>query len=195
MTEPTTEEQNELVPPAAAIPRWVPVLIGVVLVALAALAVYTGLRYRDDGTLTEQIGRSDDAQSRQTAAPGGEPGAGASLVLPENTPVANEPVAGSSRAVITGGGAQGVRSSVRIWARRGMVMNVLPDDAVVYVNDTPIGAVRQFNAMDEAFEFAEPGSYNIRISAPAHRDRQYVVTVAENAPNDLARISVKLDRQ
>jgi hypothetical protein len=29
-------------------PRWIPVLIGVVLVFLAALAVYTGLTYRGD---------------------------------------------------------------------------------------------------------------------------------------------------
>ena len=36
-------------------PRWVPVLIGVILVVMAGLAVYTGLRYRDDDTLTEHV--------------------------------------------------------------------------------------------------------------------------------------------
>lgn len=195
MTEPTPEDERDLGPPPAAFPRWVPVLIGVVLVAIAALAVYTGLRYRDSGTMTEHVGANESARTRQTTAPGGEPGAGASLVLPENTPTANAPVTGDARAVITGGGAAGVQSSIRIWARRGMVLNVLPDDAVVYVNETPIGAVRQFNSMDEAYEFAEPGSYNVKLSAPDHRDRFYVVTVAENAPDDVARISVKLDKQ
>ena len=195
MTEPTPEEdERDLGPPPAAFPRWVPVLIGVVLVAIAALAVYTGLRYRNAGTMTEHVGANESARTRQTTAPGGEPGAGASLVLPENTPAANAPVTGDARAVITGGGAGGVQSAIRIWARRGMVLNVLPDDAVVYVNETPIGAVRQFNSMDEAYEFAEPGSYNVRLSAPDHRDRSYVVTVAENAPNDVARISVKLEK-
>lgn len=175
-------------------PRWVPILIGVVLVAIAGLAVYTGLRYRDDNTLAGHIG-GDRARPPQTAAaPPGEPGAGASLVLPENTPEANAPVAGPSRAVITGGPG-GVQSSVRIWARRGMVLNVLPDDAQVYVNETPIGDVRQFNSMDEAYEFAAPGSYNIRVTADSYRDRNFTVTVADDAPNDVARITAKLDKQ
>ena len=174
-------------------PRWVPVLIGAVLVALAGLAVFTGLRYRQD-TLVDHIGGPSKRPGQNSAAPPGEPGAGSSLVLPENTPAANAPIASDARAAISGG-AGGVQSTVRIWARRGMVLNVLPDDAVVYVNDTPIGDVRQFNSMDEAFEFAEPGSYTIKVSAEGHRTRQYVVTIADNAPNDVARISAKLDRQ
>lgn len=173
-------------------PKWVPMLIGVVLVAIAGLAVYTGLRYRESGTLAGHIGGTKPEPRRSSAAPPGEPGAGASLVLPGNTPAANAPAPGSARAVISGG-AEGVQSSVRIWARRGMVLNVLPDVAEVYVNETPIGDVRQFNSMDEAFEFAEPGSYNIRIAADGYRERHFTVTVAENAPNDVARISAKLD--
>jgi hypothetical protein len=172
-------------------PRWVPVLIGVVLVAIAGLAVFTGLRYRDD-TLTSHVGDSQSANARQTAAPPGEPDAGGSLVLPESTPAANEPVAGDARAVISGDTA-GVQSQVRIWARRGMVLNVLPDDAEVHINGTPMGIVRQMNSMDEVHEFAAPGSYTVVIAAPQYKPRQYVVTVAENAPNDVARISAKLD--
>ncbi len=175
-------------------PRWVPVLIGVVLVALAGLAVFTGLRYRRD-TLVDRIGTSKARSDQTSAAPPGEPGAGSSLVLPENTPAANAPIASDARAAISGGGTGGVQSTVRIWARRGLVLNILPDDALVYVNDTPIGDVRQFNSMDEAFEFAELGSYTIKVSKDGHRTRQYVVTVAENAPNDVARISAKLDRE
>lgn len=193
MTEPVTpEEERDLGPEPAQMPRWVPLLIGVVLVAIAALAVFTGLRYRSDGTLTDRIG-GNKTTARQTAAPPGEPDAGGSVVLPGSTPSANAPVGGDARAVITGGAA-GVQAQVRIWARRGMVLNVLPEDAMVYVNDMPIGDVRQFNSMDEAYEFPEPGSYTIRIGSPDHRERQYVVTVAENAPNDVARISAKLER-
>ena len=175
-------------------PRWVPILIGVVLVVIAGFAVYTGLRYRDEGTLVGQIGSDRPEPRRSAAAPPGEPGAGASLVLPDNTPDANDPVAGPSRAVISGGAA-GVQSNVRIWARRGMVLNVLPEDAEVYVNEMPIGHVNQFNSVDEAFEFAAPGSYNIRIGGEGLRERNFTVTVAENAPNDVARISAKLDKQ
>lgn len=174
-------------------PRWVPILIGAILVVIAGLAVFTGLRYREDGTLGGAITASRPARRQAVSAPG-EPGAGSSLVLPEKTPAAHAPVAGQSRAVIAGD-AQGVQSTVRIWARRGMVLNVLPDHAEVYVNETPIGTVRQFNAMDEAFEFAAPGSYHVRFSAEGYRDRHFTVTAAENAPNDLARISAKLDRQ
>ena len=192
MTEPTPEDRD-LGPEPAVMPRWVPILIGAVLVVIAGLAVFTGLRYRDGSTLTGHIG-DDRAPRRNAPAPPGEPGAGASLVLPENTPAANEPVTGQSRAVISGGAA-GVHSSVRIWARRGMVLNVLPDDAEVYVNELPIGSVRQFNSMDEAFEFAAPGSYNVRIAADGYKERHFTVTAAENAPNDVARISAQLDRQ
>lgn len=195
MTEPTTtpDDERELGPEPAVMPRWVPILIGAVLVVIAALAVYTGLRYRDE-TLSAHVGDSENANARQNAAPPGEPEAGGSLVLPHSTPAANEPVAGDARAVISGD-TTGVQSQVRIWARRGMVLNVLPEDAEVHVNGTPMGVVRQFNSMDEAFEFATPGSYTVVITAPQYRQRQFVVTVAENAPNDVARISAKLDRK
>lgn len=193
MTEPIHDERD-LGPEPAVLPRWVPVLIGVVLVALAGLAVFTGLRYRNEGTLTDRIG-GEKARAQQTsAAPPGERDAGASLVLPQSTPQANAPVSGDARAVISGGGPGGVQTTVRIWARRGMVLNVLPEDAVVYVNDTPIGDARQFNSADEVYEFPEPGSYTIRIAAPDLRERRYVVTVADNAPNDVARISANLTK-
>lgn len=190
---PPSDGGDDLGHEPASMPRWVPLLIGAILVAIAALAVFTGLRYRQGGTLADQIG-AGDAQPRASAgAPPGEREAGGSVVLPGSTPTANAPVAGNSRAVITNTGGN-VQSQVRIWARRGMVLNVLPEDAVVYVNDMPIGDVRQFNSMDEAYEFPEPGSYTIKLAAPNFRERQFVVTVAENAPNDVARISAKLER-
>ena len=187
MTEQPPDEQPQEEQPAP-MPRWVPVLIGGVLVVLAALAVFTGLRYRDDNTILAHV---PARKARPTAsAPGGEPGAGASLVLPENTPVANEPVAGSARTVISGGPG-GIQATSRYWARRGVVFNVLPEETLVYVNDLPIGQVRQFNSMDEVYDFAEPGSYNIKLAAPSGTEKTFVVTAADDAKQDIARITWK----
>jgi hypothetical protein len=180
------------------LPRWVPTLIGIVLVALAALAVYTGVRYRNP-TLADGIIRPKRSTTAVSGggAPG-EPGPGASLVFPgesgDNAPTANEPVTGRSRATITGGGAAGVASSIRLSARRGMIANVVPEDAMIYVNDLAIGEAKQFNTPDEVYDFPAPGSYTIRVIAPGYKERQFVVTAAENAPEEIARIEVKLGR-
>lgn len=176
-------------------PRWVPVLIGAILVLMAGLAVYTGLRGRDEKNTILAHVRPQRQERANTPAPPGEPGAGASLVLHgasgENTPAANDPVRGQSRAVVTGGPG-GVTSVVRIWARRGMVLNVLPDDTMVYVNDLPIGQAKQFNTMDEAYEFAAAGSYTVKLVAPTGGEKTYIVTASDDAQQDVARISTKL---
>ncbi|HYC91926.1 MAG TPA: hypothetical protein VEO54_22125 [Thermoanaerobaculia bacterium] len=192
MTTPDPEHSHAPHEPSL-MPRWVPVLIGVVLVAIAALAVYTGLRGQDDDTLLAKV--RPRRQQANTPAPPGEPGAGASLVLHgaqgENTPAANEPVQGQSRAVVTGGPG-GVSSTMRAWARRGMVLNVLPEDTMVHVNDMPIGQVSQLNTMDEAYEFAAAGSYTVKLVAPSGAEKTYVVTASEDAKEDVVRISVDL---
>jgi len=178
-------------------PRWVPVLIGAVLLLIAGLAVFTGLRSRENDTILSHV-RPRVQQRVSTPAPPGEPGAGASLVLHgeagENTPAANEPVQGRSRAVVTGGPA-GVTSSVRAWARRGMVLNVLPEDTMVYVNDMPIGQVAQLNTMDEAYEFAATGSYTVKLVTAAGAERTFVVTASEDAKDDVARITADLRKK
>ena len=51
MTDPSPEQSPE----PSGMPRWVPVLIGAILVAMAALAVYTGLRSRDEGTILAHV--------------------------------------------------------------------------------------------------------------------------------------------
>lgn len=187
------EAERDLSPEPAPLPRWVPVLIGAILVVLAALAVLTGLRYRES-SLVGMVS-SDRQQPRRDAgdAPTGEQGAGSSLVMPDNVPAANPAVTGAARAEVTGGPG-GVNATVRMWARRGMVLNVLPEDTMVYVNDLPIGEVRQFNSMDEVYDFAEPGSYTVRLVATGHRERRFVVTAADDAKQDIARISVKLEK-
>ncbi|HEX9459545.1 MAG TPA: hypothetical protein VGA84_10400 [Thermoanaerobaculia bacterium] len=195
-----TEEEPR--PPAPAegtpvMPHWVPTLIGVVLVAMAGLAVYTGIRYRTP-TLANGIVKSRHPARAMTggAGPPGEPEPGASLVFPgdaDNTPAAREAITGRARAEVTGTG-HAISSTVRIWARRGMITTVAPDDAMVSVNDLVIGQAKQFDTMDEVYDFPAPGSYTIRFSAPGYKDQQFIVTVAENAKEEIARLDVKLAR-
>src|SRR5712671_6716202 len=179
-------------------PRWVPAVIGVVLVAMAALAVYTGLRYREP-TLANGVVKSRRPARPMTAGSGppGEPEPGASLLFPgdaaDNAPAAREAITGSARAEITGTG-HGITSTMRMWARRGMITNVVPDDAMVSVNDLVIGQAKQFDKPDEIYDFPAPGSYTIHISAPGYKDQQFVVTVAEDAKQEIARLDVKLTR-
>lgn len=196
MTEPLREhDPEEQLPDPSLIPRWIPVLIGVILAVMAGFAVWTGLRFRDQGKLTSHV--RPRADRPVTAAPPGEPGAGASLVLHgrsgETTPVAGAPVKGRARAEIRGG-PEGVQASLRLWARRGMVLNVLPDDAMVYVNDLPIGEARQFNTGDEVYDFAEPGSYTVRVVSSGGAEKRFVVTATDEAPQDVVRISADLTR-
>ena len=185
------QEENHL-------PRWVPTLIGAVLVLLAALAVYTGVRYRNP-TLSDVLHPRRTATT-QTAGggPPGEPGPGASLVFPgesgDNAPIASDAVTGRSRATITGGGAMGVTAAVRLWARRGMITSVVPEDAMIYVNDLAIGEAKQFNTPDEVYDFPAPGSYTVRVVAPGYRERVFVVTADENARDEVARIEARLAR-
>jgi hypothetical protein len=192
MTEPNPESQPPEPETSPPMPRWVPILIGSVLVVMAALAVYTGLRYRDDNTLTEQI--HPRTQRGMTAAPAGEPGAGASLVMPgeeDSTPAANAPVQGSSRAMISGGPG-GVETTVRIWARRGMMLDITPSDAMVYVNNIRIGQASQFDTIDEIYDFAAAGSYTVRVVAPDGKQKTFIVTAADDAKQDVARIKAAL---
>ena len=174
-------------------PRWVPILIGAVLVIMAALAVYTGIRYRDDDTLVDRVGTR--REPAVTNAPPGEPEAGASRVMHggegDNTPSANEPVAGTARAVISGGPG-GVETTVRIWARRGMLLQIAPAEAMIYVNDTLVGHASQFDTEDEIYEFPAPGSYTVRVVSPAGRQKTYVVTAADDAQQDVAHIKAAL---
>jgi len=194
---PPPDQPEELSQPESApLPRWVPVLIGVVLVAMAGLAVYTGMRYHETGTLTNIIKPRRVTSRAPASAPPGEPQPGSSLAFPgddaSNTPTANAPVASRSRAEITGGGAAGVQSTVRMSARRGMLISVVPDDAMVYVNDLLIGAANQFDKPDETYDFPAAGSYTVRITAPGFRDVTYVVTVSEGAKVEVVKISTAL---
>lgn len=191
---PPPQPPDDPEPEAAPLPPWVPTLIGVVLVVLAGLAVYTGLQYRNSTIVS--VVKPRRVPAANTPAPPGEPQPGASLVFPgdsgDNAPVAHPPVTGKSRATIVGTGHD-LEATVRIWARRGMTTTVTPPDALVYVNDVAVGQANQLST--QPYEFPQAGSYNVRITAPGYRDRTYVVTAADNAKDEIATIQAKLEKQ
>ena len=179
MTEQPPEPPRERhVPEEPGLPSWVPTAIGIVLVIMAALAVYTGLRYRNPTLANGIIKTRRPPRAMTGGGPPGEPEPGASLVFPENSPTAET-------ATVIGA----------IAARRGLITNVLPDDAMVYVNGVLIGQAKQFNTIDEVYDFPAPGAYTIRLVAPGYKEAQYVVTASDNAQQEIARIDVKLQRQ
>ena len=193
--EPTGPVREKHEPPEAlALPRWVPTVIGVVLVAMAALAVYTGLRYRNPTLANNIIHRRSTPRVTTNAGAPGELEPGGSLVFPGAAADANEPAPSRNRADITGG-KEGVVGTIRLTARRGLITNVIPDDAMIYVNGLAIGQAKQFNTMDEVYDFPATGSYTIRIVSPGFREREYVVIADENAKDEIARINLKLDPQ
>jgi hypothetical protein len=176
-------------------PKWVPVLIGVVLVAMAGLAVYTGLHYRNPPLANGIIKMRRPPRPSTGGGSPGEPGPGASLVLPgesgDNAPSPNAPINGRTRAVIRGG-PEGIEVAPHLTARRAVIISVLPDDALVYVNETPVGTAGQ---LKEPYEFPAPGSYTVRITAPGYRDQQFIVTSSETATPEVATLKAELKKQ
>jgi hypothetical protein len=180
---------------APVMPKWVPALIGVVLVSMAALAVYTGLRYRNPPLASGIIKLRHPARSMTGGGAPGEPGPGGSLVLPgdsgDNAPSPNAPVNSRSRAVISGSRA-GITSVVHLTARRGMTLNVVPDDAMIFINDTPVGSASQLRA---TYEFPAPGSYTVRIESPGFKPQIFLVTSSDTATPEVVTIDAKLEKQ
>jgi len=192
---PPESEEPEIEP----LPKWVAAAIGAVLVLMAGLAVYTGLRYRETSTFTSIVKPRRSPAPAPAPAPPGEPQPGSSLVYPgddaSNTPNANAPVTGRAHAEISGGGTGGIQTTLRLTARRAMMMKVTPPDAMVYVNDLAIGAAQQLSTPDQAYDFPQAGSYTIRISAQGFRDRQFIVTVADTAKPEVVKIEADLAKE
>lgn len=192
------QEVDSDLPPPVRMPRWVPVVIGLALVAMAALAIWTGLRQRDVPFWKAAAG-SSTTRSPQVGVPG-EPEPGASRVvhgaggdvIPQ--PGVTDP-SQRARMVITGD-SSGVTPTVRVDARRGLLVDVNPEDAIVYVNDQLIGEARQFAARQQAWEFAEPqGSYHVVVIAQGYRPLQYEVIANPDSTNELAVVRGDLEIQ
>ncbi|HMC20431.1 MAG TPA: hypothetical protein VKL19_01165 [Thermoanaerobaculia bacterium] len=178
-TPPPEPPRERHVPDQPVLPSWVPTVIGIVLVLMAGLAVYTGLRYRNPTLANGIIKTRRPPRAMTGGGPPGEPEPGASLVFPENAPTAEA-------ATITG--------SAVMTARRGLITNVLPDDALVYVNGVVIGEAKQFNTMNKVYDFPAEGSYTVRLIAPGYKEAQFVITASDNAQQEIARIDARLAR-
>jgi hypothetical protein len=176
-------------------PRWVPAAIGALLVTMAALAVYTGLRYRNPPLANGIIRIRRPARPITGGGAPGEPGPGGSLVLPgdsgDNAPSPNTPIASRSRAEINS--ARGITTTaLHLTARRAMTLNVVPEDAMVFVNDTPVGTAIQLRV---PYEFPASGSYTVRIAAPGYREQQVIVTASDSATPEVVTVNATLQKQ
>jgi hypothetical protein len=188
-------------PPSLTMPPWIPILIGAAIVAIAAVAVYTGLHYRQPSLNPAYSNRRSNpsaAVPEDQGAPG-EPQPGASRILHgssgENVPMpSTDPTTQHSRIRISGGGSGGVTSSFHTSVRRGLLLKVDPSEAMVYINDQPIGTAQQFSNEDEAYEFADPGNFTVRLVAPGFQDAVFQVTADPEAKDELGVIDTKLQR-
>lgn len=193
---PTSSAEDE----GLKLPRWVPLTIGILLVVIASFAVYTGLTYRSKG-LGRALRRLPGVSRIQDrgGAPG-EPEAGASRVFHgeagDTIPMPQQGNADETRVAITGG-SDGIVPSIQLSARRGILVKVDPGDAIVYVNDKPMGTASQFSTPEQVWEFPDVpgGTFTIRLFAPGYREYEYVVTADADAETEVAMLEVKLARQ
>lgn len=195
---PAAVPQDDDLPEPMRLPRWIAPAIALLLVSLAGLAIYTGLRYRRAPLGGVFPDRKLDMPREHGGAPG-EPEAGASRMLHgergENIPQPGAPLVGEQSRVAISNDAAGMTHAVRLRARRGVLIDVVPSDATVYVNDQPVGIAGQFKDPQEIYEFNEEGGYDIRIVAPGHRELQFMVTSTEAAEAEVAVIRAKLEPQ
>jgi hypothetical protein len=179
-------------------PKWIPVLIAGILLAIAALAVYTGFatKVRDLGVnLTRR--RTSERSIAGGGVPG-EPQPGASRIqhgesgenVPEPDPMTVDE--GSGMRITARG--DDIVASMRMRARRGFVLDVTPRDADVYVNDQPVGAAAQFRGEEAAYEFPAEGNYRVRIVADGHQQAEFLISADPQAREELARIRMSLQR-
>lgn len=198
--EPPVEREGEPADddrrPIVNLPRWVSLLIGIVLLGIAALAVYTGLRQRNSTLEKLVMQRHRETTAAEEGGAPGEPEAGASRVLHGQSGEAI-PVPGTvdptkkARMTIEGTRA-GIEPIIRMSARRGAVFHVQPQDAVVYINNEAIGPASQFGSNDDAYEFAAEGAFDVRITAPGFKDAHYVIVSDRNAQAEIAVVNAAL---
>lgn len=196
---PLDERRDDDLPPPARLPKWVPILIGAILVMMAAAALWTGLKYRNEA-FRRPVG---DLPKRSLPPSGvgapGEPTPGASRVahgpagdtIPTPDPV---PPGETSKYTISNTGGT-ITATTRITASRGMLLDIKPPTALVYVNDSAIGEARQFSRPDSLYEFAEQGNYTVRIVEEGFTELEYVITSAQNAKTEVAVIQAQLQKK
>lgn len=184
------------------LPGWVAPAIGLALVAIAAMAVWTGFRPRtrsEPRIVVSQpaIAESSTMPEDSGGAPG-DPGPGASRVVQSESggevPPANPLPEGELPRASIEGTAAGVTPTTSIEVRRGIAFDSNRTDAIVYVNDVPIGEVGQYAAKNQAYEFAQEGTFTVRVVAKDGTEARIVVVATAAAETEVAIIRVRLGR-
>lgn len=177
-------------------PKWVPVLIGAVLVLLASLAVYTGFTSKVRSFGTSLTRRNAQPQTAAASGPPGEPQPGASRVLHgasgENIPEPTPMSADQGRQMRIVGSGDQVVSTLKLRSRRGFVLDVVPENADVYVNGQAIGNAGQFRREEQAYEFPAEGDYSVRLVADGYQEAEYLISADPGARDELARIKLRM---
>jgi hypothetical protein len=194
--EPANSDEDDL-PEPMKMPPWVPIAIALILIVMASLAIWTGLHYRDQ-PFAHQLTRTSSRAAQQVGPPG-EPEPGASRIqhgqYGETVPSPNAMTDEASKVQISGGGATPLTQVIRLQASRGLLVDIVPEDAVVYVNNQAIGSAKQFSTADDLYEFADQGSFDVRISAPGYRDLQYVIASSPTASEEVAVIRAAMVKE
>ncbi|MGK2859468.1 MAG: hypothetical protein ACSLFQ_19885 [Thermoanaerobaculia bacterium] len=184
------------------LPGWVAPAIGLVLVLIAAMAVWTGFRPRTRPeaklVLTEPAIRGSAAQREDSGGAPGNPEAGASRVVQSGSggavPSAQPLPEGELPRATIAGNETGVTPTTNLEVRRGIAFDSDRTDAVVYVNDLPIGDAGQFAAKDQPYEFAQEGTFTVRVVAADGTEARFVVVATAAAETDVVVIRVRLAR-
>lgn len=201
---PPEASPGEAGPPEDApleLPRWVAPAIGLVLVLIAAIAVWTGFRPRTRPEATFVItepARGAAAQREDSGGAPGDPEPGASRVVQSDSggavPSAQPLPEGELPRATIAGNEMGVTPTTNLEVRRGIAFDSDRADAVVYVNELLIGDAGQFAAKDQPYEFAQEGTFTVRVVAADGTEARFVVVATAAAETDVAVIRVRLAR-
>lgn len=181
---PGAEDDFEPSEPVVELPSWIPILLGVVLVTMAAFAVYTGMTHR--GKPLARAVRHPVSTARRVVA----------NVLPGDTddPAPNPATSVTTSKMAIAGDGKSISSATILRAGRGMMIKAEPNTASVFVNERLIGTAAQFSRLDSIYEFPAEGSFSVRLMADGFEDAVYLVTVEPEADQEIAEIEVRLRR-
>jgi len=183
------------------LPVWVAPAIGLALVAIAGMAAWTGFRQRTSTdvkyvlTGPQLTGPKTSMPDDSGGAPG-DPGPGASRLVQSETggevPRAEPIPEGELPRATIEGNAGGVVPTSSLEVRRGIAFDCDRPDAMVYVNDLPIGEAGQFAAKDQPYEFSQEGSFSVRVVAKDGTETRFTVVASAGAETDVKVIAVRL---
>lgn len=185
------------------LPGWVAPAIGIVLVAIAGMAAWTGFRQRTRMDVKyvlsgPQLSGSSTTMPGDSGGAPGDPGPGASRVVQSESggevPRAEPLPEGELPRASIHGDAAGVVPSSSLEVRRGVAFDCDRPDAMVYVNDLPIGEAGQFASKDQPYEFPQEGSFSVRVVARDGIETRFTVVASSGSETDVKVIPVRLAR-